>query len=87
MAALLSGDGVELLPLGSEWPLLEPLCRQHQLVGNAISDSWIVASVLAHRDCLVTFGRDFVPLVPSRQAQTRRMRDGPDTGPCRVRLG
>jgi predicted nucleic acid-binding protein len=67
LAALLSGDGVELLTLGGEWPLLEPLCRQHQLVGNSISDGWIAAAVLARRDCLVTFDRDFVPLLPSRQ--------------------
>ncbi len=23
-----------------EWPLLEPLCREHQLVGNAIATVW-----------------------------------------------
>ena len=67
LAALLSADGAELLTLGGEWPLLEPLCRQHHLVGNAISDGWIAAAVLARRDCLVTFDRDFVPLLPSRQ--------------------
>jgi hypothetical protein len=48
-------------------PLLESLCRQHHLVGNAISDGWIGAAVLARRDCLVTFDRDFVPLLPSWQ--------------------
>jgi len=68
-------------------PLIEPLCRQHQLVGNALSDGWIAAAVLARRDSLVTFDRDFVPLLPSRQARTPRMGDGPDTGPCRVSLG
>jgi predicted nucleic acid-binding protein len=46
LAALLAVEGVVLvlLPLSGEWPLLEPLCRQHQLVGNAISDGWIAAS-------------------------------------------
>ena len=63
----LSADGVELLPLGGEWPLLEPLCLQHGLVGNAIADGWIAAAVLARRECLATFDRDFVPLLPARQ--------------------
>ena len=67
LAALLAVEGVVLLPLSGEWPLLEPLCRQHQLVGNAISDGWIAAAVLARRLVLVTFDRDFLPLLPSRQ--------------------
>lgn len=49
------------------WPLLEPLCLQHALVGNAIADGWIAAAVLAHRECLATLDRDFVPLLPARQ--------------------
>jgi len=36
-------------------------------VMNAISDGWIAAAVLARRECLATFDRDFVPLLPSRQ--------------------
>ena len=67
LAALLAVEGVVLLPLSGEWPLLEPLCRQHQLVGNAISDGWIAAAVLARRQVLVTLDRDFLPLLPSRQ--------------------
>ena len=34
---------------------------------NAISDGWIAAAVLAPREGLATFDRDFVPLLPSRQ--------------------
>jgi hypothetical protein len=64
---LLAVEGVQLVVLCGEWPLLELLCWEHQLVGNAISDGWIVAAVLARRECLVTFDRDFVPLLPSRQ--------------------
>jgi predicted nucleic acid-binding protein len=67
LTALLNADGVELVRLGDEWPLLEPLCRQHQLMGNAISDGWIAAVVLARQDCLVTFDRDFVSLLPPRR--------------------
>lgn len=67
LAAVLSSEGVELLTLGSEWPLLEPLCRQHQLVGHAISDGWIAAAVLARQECLATFDRDFLSLLPPRQ--------------------
>ena len=67
LGALLAVEGVQLLPLSGEWPLLEPLCREPQLVGNAISDGWIAAAVLACRERLVTFDRDFMPLLPSRQ--------------------
>jgi toxin-antitoxin system PIN domain toxin len=67
LAAVLAVDGVALLPLSGEWPLLEPLCRQHQLVGNASSAGWIAAAVLARRQVLVTFDRDFLPLLPARQ--------------------
>ena len=67
LAALLATEWVVLLPISGVWPLLEPLCRQHQLVGNAISDGWIAAAVLARRQVLVTFDRDFLPLLPSRQ--------------------
>ena len=44
-----------------------PLCRQHQLVGNAISDGWIAAAVLASRQELVSFALNFLPLLPSRR--------------------
>jgi toxin-antitoxin system PIN domain toxin len=67
LTALLAMEGVQLLSLSGEWPLLESLCREHQLVGNAISDGWIAAAVLARRETLVTFDRDFVALLPRRQ--------------------
>lgn len=47
--------------------LLEPLCLQHALVGNAIADGWIAAAVLARCECLATFNLDFVLLLPARQ--------------------
>jgi hypothetical protein len=67
LAALLAHEGVEWIQLGEEWSLLEVLCRQHQLTGNAISDSWIAAAVLARQENLVTLDRDFVALLPPRQ--------------------
>ena len=67
LAALLAQDGVEWLHLGEEWPLLDALCRQHQLTGNAVSDGWIAAAVLARQERLVTLDRDFVSLLPPRQ--------------------
>lgn len=67
LGAVLASDGVELLTLGSEWPLLGPLCRQHQLTGNAISDGWIAAAVLSRQECLATFDRDFLRLLPARR--------------------
>jgi uncharacterized protein len=67
LSTLLKTEGVELLPLGGEWPLLDQLCRQHQLCGNAISDGWIAAAVLNRNECLATFDRDFIALLPPRQ--------------------
>ncbi len=67
LGSLPQAEGVELLTLGEEWPLLEPLCQQHQLTGNAISDGWIAAAVLARQECLATFDRDFKHLLPARQ--------------------
>ena len=58
---------VEWISLGEEWSLLETLCRQHQLTGNAISDGWIAAAVLARQEKLVTLDRDFLALLPPRQ--------------------
>jgi uncharacterized protein len=69
VGALLQAQGVELLTLGAEWPLLEPLCQKHGLTGNGISDGWIAAAVLARQECLATFDRDFRRLLPSRQLQ------------------
>ncbi|MEY3462736.1 MAG: hypothetical protein RLZZ468_514 [Cyanobacteriota bacterium] len=67
LAALLAQDGVEWLHLGEEWPLLEALCRQHQLTGNAVSDGWIAAAVLARQERLVTLDRELVSLLPPGQ--------------------
>lgn len=67
LAALLAQDGVEWLHLGEEWPLLEALCRQHQLTGNAASDGWIAAAVLARQERLVTLDRELVSLLPPGQ--------------------
>lgn len=60
LAALLAQDGVE-------WPQLDALCRQHQLTGNAVSDGWIAAAVLARQERLVTLDCDFASLLPPRQ--------------------
>ena len=35
---------------------VEPLCRQHQLVGIAISDGWIGVAVLASHQVLLLEG-------------------------------
>lgn len=67
LSALLAIEGVELLGLGNELPLLGALCRERNLAGSAISDGWIAAAVLARQETLVTFDRDFLSLLPSRQ--------------------
>lgn len=66
LAVLLAQYGVVWIHLGEEWPLLETLCRQHQLTGNANSDGSVAAAVLARQENLVTLDRDFVSLLPPR---------------------
>ena len=66
-AALLAVEGVQWLSLSDAWPLLDSLCREHELMGNALSDGWIAATVLARRETLVTFNWEFLVLLPRGQ--------------------
>lgn len=59
LRAVLHLPGVDMPRLGLEWPLLERLIEQHELVGNAIPDAWIAAAVLAHHEHLVSFDKGF----------------------------
>ena len=49
LAAVLRADGKQMLSLGGEWPRVESLCRDHQLLGNAFSDGWFAAAILARQ--------------------------------------
>jgi toxin-antitoxin system PIN domain toxin len=64
---ILESPGVQMLPLGPEWPIFESLCARHQLVGNDIPDAWIAAAALAHHVPLATFDRGFRRFLESGQ--------------------
>jgi toxin-antitoxin system PIN domain toxin len=62
--ALLAMPGVQLAPLGPEWPKLRQLCLDRQLAGNDLPDAWLAAAVDHLGEHLVSFDRDFRRLLP-----------------------
>jgi toxin-antitoxin system PIN domain toxin len=65
--ALLAVSGVQLAPLGPEWPRLRQLCLDRQLSGNSLPDAWLAAATLHLGEHLVSFDRDFRKLVGRSQ--------------------
>ena len=65
--ALLASPGVQLAPLGPEWPILRQLCLDKQLVGNNLPDAWLAAAVSQVGEHLVSFDRDFRSLLTRGQ--------------------
>ena len=65
--ALLAVPGVEVPPLGTEWPMLRQLCIEKKLAANDIPDAWLAAAVIQLGEHLVTFDTDFKKLL--RRAQ------------------
>ena len=65
--ALLAVPGVEMPPLGTEWPMLRQLCIEKKLAANDIPDAWLAAAVIQLGEHLVTFDTDFKKLL--RRAQ------------------
>lgn len=61
--ALLAAPGVQLAPLGPEWPRLRQLCVDRQLKGNAVPDAWLAAATIHLGEHLVSFDRDFRKLL------------------------
>ena len=57
--ALLAAPGVQLAPLGAEWPKFRQLCLDKQLGGNDLRDAWLAAAVVHLGEHLVSFDRDF----------------------------
>ena len=57
--ALLAAPGVQLAPLGAEWPKFRQLCLDKQLGGNDLPDAWLSAAVAHLGEHLVSFDRDF----------------------------
>lgn len=65
--ALLTSPGVQLAPLGPEWPKLRQLCLEKKLGGNDVPDAWLSAAVAQLGEHLVTFDRDFRRLLARNQ--------------------
>lgn len=65
--ALLASPGVQLAPLGPEWPKLRQLCLDKQLGGDDMPDAWLSAAVAYRGEHLVTFDRDFRKLLARGQ--------------------
>jgi toxin-antitoxin system PIN domain toxin len=65
--ALLASPGVQLAPLGPEWPKLRQLCIHKQLGGNDVPDAWLSAAVAHVGEHLVSFDRDFRKLLARSQ--------------------
>lgn len=65
--ALLAAQGVDLAPLGPEWPHLRQLCIEKQLRGNAVPDAWLAAATIHLGEHLVSFDRDFRKLISRSQ--------------------
>ena len=65
--ALLAAHGVNLAPLGPEWPRLWQLCLEKQLKGNAVPDAWLVAATIHLGEHLVSFDRGFRKLIGRSQ--------------------
>ena len=61
--AMLASPGVQLAPLGPEWPKLRQLCLDKQLGGNDLPDAWLSAAVVHLGEHLVSFDRDFRKLL------------------------
>jgi len=61
--AILAMPGVELSPLGPEWPKLRQLCLAKRLFGNDLPDAWLAAAVDQNAEHLVSFDRDFRKLL------------------------
>ena len=65
--ALLAAPGVQLAPLGAEWPKFRQLCLDKQLSGNDLPDAWLSAAVVHLGEHLVSFDRDFRKLLARSQ--------------------
>lgn len=62
--AILAMPGVELAPLGTEWPKLRQLCLDRPLNSNDLPDAWLAAAVEHQAEHLVSFDQEFKKLLP-----------------------
>jgi hypothetical protein len=79
IGALLASPGMQLAPLGQEWPTVRQLCLDIQRGGNEQPDAWLSAAVVHTGGHLVSFDRDFRKLLAHGQftllAATQRSAD------------
>ena len=64
---LFAMPGVEMPPLGAEWPMLRQLCVEKNLSANDIPDAWLAAAVIQFGEHLVTFDAGFRKLLRRTQ--------------------
>lgn len=57
--ALIRIPGVDIPPLGTEWPIFRRLCLEGRLTANTIPDAWLAAAVTQLGDHLLTFDAGF----------------------------
>jgi len=65
--ALLASPGVQLAPLGPEWPALRTLCLDKRVTGNDVPDAWLSAAVVHTGEHLASFDRGFRKLLARNQ--------------------
>jgi len=65
--ALLASPGVQLAPVGPEWPRLRKLCLDKHLGGNELPYAWLAAAVAHLGEHLVSFDRGFRMLLGRSQ--------------------
>ena len=64
--AILARPGATVARNVDEWPVLRNLLLEKALSGNRITDVWIAAAIQVRGEYLVTFDRDFRPLLVPR---------------------
>jgi uncharacterized protein len=65
--AFMTAPNVESVNEKLDWPAFRSLCLSNDLVGNAIPDPWIAASVTQINEHLVTFDKGFKKLLTRSQ--------------------
>ena len=70
--ALMSMPGVDMPPIGAEWPIMRQLCLDKTLIANDIPDAWLAAAVISLGEHLATFDSDFRKLLRPGQMTVLR---------------
>jgi uncharacterized protein len=65
--SLLLLPNVELFDAQPNWSVFKQLCVDKSLIGNAIPDAWIAATVVQSSEHLITFDKDFKKLLQRSQ--------------------